>query len=66
MTINDILELFCDYGCQKIKVYDCAKEDDVYEGYPDSDFEYGDYEICSIDSVENNTITFNIDTSEGE
>lgn len=69
MTLYDLREMFID-DSQMIRIYDIAKEDNIYEGeFRDIPDEYEDYEISSIDSVYptinfDGYITINIDTED--
>lgn len=64
MTVRDLLDLFVCAEDINVVIFDCADENDVYNGPGDeipSRYEYA--EICGIDNPsEPDSITINVDT----
>ena len=66
MTIYDLTYLFTE-NYQKITIYELNSEKTIYNGtIADLDYQLENLEIASIDCVENNTITINVDIEEEE
>lgn len=61
MTVYDLTFLFTeDY--QRIAIYDLESGKIVYNGTIDEmDYEYRTLEVCSLDCIENNTLTINVE-----
>lgn len=65
MTIDDIMEIFIDRSVQKVYIWDCRTEKEIYRGFGDNiPCELEDMEILSIDNITNEYIGFNIETEE--
>lgn len=62
MTIQDVIDLMMEPGMQLISVYSLEKEQDIFHGDAiDIPGYIAEQEIASIDTVEGNKITFNVE-----
>ena len=66
MTINDLKWLFLD-GFTQIKVYNLKTNDYIYEGrIDDIDYDIEYLEIQSLDDLETNVLTINVEVESDE
>ena len=68
MTVEELIDTFCDSGLQQFAIYDLDQSKEIYRGpgdeLTDDDILYS--EICSIDCIEKGSdiVTINISTDD--
>lgn len=61
MTVYDLTFLFTE-DSQEIAIYGLDSEKTLYQGtIYDMDYKYNALEVCSIDCIENNVLTINVE-----
>ena len=68
MTVEELIDTFCDSGLQQFAIYDLDQSKEIYRGPGDelTDTNILYHEVCSIDCIEKGSdiVTINISTDD--